>query len=109
MHLELVLRQAAIRIGLACQSKKNHRCLCRHHWKSLGDCFWTSSDVSGNLLEVFGSLTSIDIGGFSCLGMPGLCFSGHGLGAHDPLQHEFKHPLTSNNSVCSRQSAVGRQ
>jgi hypothetical protein len=62
--------KAAISIGLARPSKKTHRCLDYqwHHWKSLGDCLWTSGDITGSPKAASGSPTSLDIGGFSCSG-----------------------------------------
>jgi hypothetical protein len=69
-----VMIKAAISIGLACPSMKKHGCLDFqwHHWKSLGDCLWTSSDVTGSPKAVSGSLTSMSIGSFSHLGKPDL-------------------------------------
>jgi hypothetical protein len=53
--------KAAISLGLACPSKNNHSCLYFqwHHWKSLGDYLWTSSDVTGTP-AVSGSPTRFD-------------------------------------------------
>jgi hypothetical protein len=66
------IHKAAISIGLACPSKKNH--LCQYLW----DFLWTSSDITESPKAVskrfFSDVTgSLLFGGFSCLGTPDLC------------------------------------
>jgi hypothetical protein len=81
-------RPLYVSIGLVCQSMKNHWCLDFqwYHWKWPFDFRWHHWKSKG-------SIESIDIGSFSCLGTPGSYFK------VDLWPHKFEASLCLHQEV----------